>query len=197
MPQCQYCGSSAAEARSCSQPTLTIGETQHWRVRIGEEQPLLVTGDRCPECGAPRGGVHHSGCPLEQCPRCRGQLIACRCLQGLEPCAAPFPAGLYGGGANAAAARQPAPEDPDEDAAERAAARQRRRERIVSGLQQLLVALGLGLAAGLTIWILNVMMARGHRETTHGLVAPTPVEWRAFAASSRPHPFPFEHGNPA
>jgi len=35
---------------------------------------------RCPECNVTPGGVHHSNCDHEQCPRCGGQLISCDCF---------------------------------------------------------------------------------------------------------------------
>ena len=35
--------------------------------------------DRCGDCSAPRGGMHHPGCDLERCPLCRGQAISCGC----------------------------------------------------------------------------------------------------------------------
>lgn len=34
---------------------------------------------RCGDCGVARGGVHHHGCDMEQCPNCGGQMIACGC----------------------------------------------------------------------------------------------------------------------
>lgn len=34
---------------------------------------------RCHDCGVKVGGYHHPGCDMERCPRCKGQLIGCRC----------------------------------------------------------------------------------------------------------------------
>lgn len=34
---------------------------------------------RCRDCGTPEGGLHHSGCCVERCPRCLGQAIGCGC----------------------------------------------------------------------------------------------------------------------
>jgi hypothetical protein len=34
----------------------------------------------CHDCGCPPGGYHHPGCDWERCPKCKGQLIGCGCL---------------------------------------------------------------------------------------------------------------------
>jgi hypothetical protein len=41
-------------------------------------------GGRCGDCGVASGGRHHPGCDMEKCPRCRGQLISCGCLDEEE-----------------------------------------------------------------------------------------------------------------
>jgi len=34
---------------------------------------------RCHDCGIEHGGYHHTGCDVERCPKCNGQLITCGC----------------------------------------------------------------------------------------------------------------------
>ena len=34
---------------------------------------------RCHDCGVALGGIHHYGCDMEECPRCKDQLAFCDC----------------------------------------------------------------------------------------------------------------------
>lgn len=38
----------------------------------------------CHDCNVRRGGRHHPGCDMEECPRCTNQLIGCGCLDKEE-----------------------------------------------------------------------------------------------------------------
>lgn len=46
-------------------------------VRHSGEEP-------CHDCSVRPGGRHHPGCDSERCPRCKGQLISCGCLDEKE-----------------------------------------------------------------------------------------------------------------
>ena len=54
--------------------------TRVLRTLHGHERPHTFLGSHCPQCGTRRGHNHAPGCPLEQCPRCRGTLTDCGCL---------------------------------------------------------------------------------------------------------------------
>ena len=42
-------------------------------------EPLQLDEDICPACHAGSGESHELGCPVEVCPWCGGQFIACNC----------------------------------------------------------------------------------------------------------------------
>jgi hypothetical protein len=79
MTNCTCCGQDREAATSCSQTTIVLHNLHLFRIRYGEERPRTGKGDHCAACGTPRGGFHHAGCTLEQCPHCFGQLADCRC----------------------------------------------------------------------------------------------------------------------
>jgi hypothetical protein len=57
------------------------------RIPYGSERRLMAAlprwevQERCHDCGAPLGLLHHPGCDMEECPNCGGQAICCECSQ--------------------------------------------------------------------------------------------------------------------
>lgn len=45
----------------------------------GPQDVFRVPDERCHDCNAERGEIHHRKCDAETCPRCLGQLISCEC----------------------------------------------------------------------------------------------------------------------
>lgn len=73
MARCEDCGREMLVAPSCAVAGVTIGRRVYDRIPYGGGL------DRCGDCGVTRHAVHHPGCDMERCPRCRGQLIMCPC----------------------------------------------------------------------------------------------------------------------
>jgi hypothetical protein len=80
MAHCQFCHSEMTTARSCTVEALHLGGTRYELAPHGSD-PFLARfpRGRCGDCGVAWGGLHHLGCDLQRCPRCRGQLLSCGC----------------------------------------------------------------------------------------------------------------------
>ena len=79
MVQCQDChqemdASKPFVASSCTKRTVVIGGKSYLR-----NTSYYDKNKRCHDCGIvnKKGNVHHFGCDIERCPKCRGQLISC------------------------------------------------------------------------------------------------------------------------
>ncbi len=84
MPVCRYCDAEDGEpqVRSCSTKPFLIGEQFYEPVRWGDEKHWSLDDEKtpCDACLTPRGGVHHPGCCIEECPVCRWPFASCDCL---------------------------------------------------------------------------------------------------------------------
>jgi hypothetical protein len=55
--------------------------TLYRRIRFGNDVMWEgVEWEVCPDCGVQKGQFHVDGCDIEECPRCRGQLLGCLCF---------------------------------------------------------------------------------------------------------------------
>lgn len=75
MAKCTACGQEMRATVSCTMTAVLLSGGSYPRIRYRTRAAV----ERCGDCGTPRGGLHHPGCDMETCPRCRGQLISCGC----------------------------------------------------------------------------------------------------------------------
>lgn len=73
MAICDICGQEMSAVDTCFH---FVGA-----IPYGEEKRFGTPpkGERCHDCGVKKGGYHHSGCDMEECPNCGEQLISCDC----------------------------------------------------------------------------------------------------------------------
>lgn len=88
MAECEYCGKEM-RGNSCDRVMFEFEEGTRETlapVKFGDEESFKNNGciRTCPDCGCPRGGYHHVGCDVEECPRCHGQAISCSCKIVIE-----------------------------------------------------------------------------------------------------------------
>jgi hypothetical protein len=66
-------------APSCVVSNLHLAGAPFLLTPYGRDGTSAPGGGRCGDCGVEPGGFHHLGCDLQQCPRCRRQLLSCGC----------------------------------------------------------------------------------------------------------------------
>ncbi len=75
---------SDPNTEGCTAKYIEISGKTYKRIPYGKEQRFELDEDemlpdRCGECGVKLKKFHHSGCDIEECPKCHCQLLACRC----------------------------------------------------------------------------------------------------------------------
>jgi hypothetical protein len=79
MAICTYCDRDMRSATSCNVAVLHhMG--QPYLLRTHEPEPGSDLDERCFDCGAEVGGLHHLGCEQQVCPRCDDHRVWCGCL---------------------------------------------------------------------------------------------------------------------
>ena len=85
MAKCNLCEREMLEANGCMDKDYKIDgklmqavrhvarDYTKYGIEIEEED------FRCHDCGCKIGEFHHTGCDMEQCPKCGGQFIFCDC----------------------------------------------------------------------------------------------------------------------
>jgi hypothetical protein len=91
MARCNFCEEDMLKVDTCKKipvamigdPTVILGDPIPYGSETrysGSQYWPPQAADKCHDCGAVVGGFHHPGCDMEECPKCRGQLISCGCL---------------------------------------------------------------------------------------------------------------------
>ena len=84
MAVCSWCEKEMIGSDSCVKEQIEISGQKYDQIPYGEETGEW-SSERCHDCDVKRGGYHHPGCDVEECPNCHGQLISCGCLAGATP----------------------------------------------------------------------------------------------------------------
>lgn len=83
MVECEYCKREMTTADGCTFDGIKINGRWFKRFRVGfpggMDYDLVQKDERCYDCGAKYGELHHPGCDMEACPRCGEQMISCDC----------------------------------------------------------------------------------------------------------------------
>ncbi len=78
MSKCKDCGKEMRDenTRSCIFPKIKIDG-----IIYNRDTKYYDVNEKCHDCGIlnKKGNIHHYGCDMERCPKCKGQLISCNC----------------------------------------------------------------------------------------------------------------------
>jgi predicted Zn-ribbon and HTH transcriptional regulator len=78
MVKCKDCKKEMKDNKtdSCNYGCIKIGDKWYKR-----DTQYFDINERCHDCGIENknGNIHHWGCDIERCPKCKGQLISCGC----------------------------------------------------------------------------------------------------------------------
>lgn len=85
LAKCNWCGQEMVEGGECTGNDTVRFTMNEWGEPGPEPEdlpsiPYDGPGEICHDCSVRRGAKHHPGCDMEICPRCKGQLIGCGCL---------------------------------------------------------------------------------------------------------------------
>jgi hypothetical protein len=89
MSVCEYCNQEMTEVKTCKKVPIMHNGKEYEPIKYGDEKPIecdprikqyFIRPERCHDCGVEKGGYHHPGCDVEECPVCHGQLITCGCI---------------------------------------------------------------------------------------------------------------------
>ena len=77
---CKLCEQDMNAVDTCTVTTMILKD--HYGIQMEFDRSrfhFTEESGRCHDCGIKHGEIHHLGCDVERCPRCREQLITCYC----------------------------------------------------------------------------------------------------------------------
>ena len=82
MAKCNNCKEEMNEVVSCIIENVMFPNGE----KLKQNTTDFDSNERCHDCGVlnKEGNAHHPGCDMERCPKCKGQLISCGCLDSEE-----------------------------------------------------------------------------------------------------------------
>lgn len=81
MSVCVLCNLEMQGKVSCIPTPVLTNSGSKLPIPYGRERRSSRQPASCGDCAAPKGGFHHRGCDIEQCPRCSDQLMSCGCTE--------------------------------------------------------------------------------------------------------------------
>ena len=78
MVKCKECKKEMNKADNCSKEfAFIIIDSKKYR----RNTSYFDVNERCHDCNIinKKGNLHHFGCDIERCPKCKGQIISCEC----------------------------------------------------------------------------------------------------------------------
>lgn len=94
MAGCKFCGKDMIGSTTCVEVKIKNKGKEYSPVKFGDEVHKYLDAETlkmvknyegpCGDCAVAKGGYHHPGCDMEECPVCGGQLISCSCDENAE-----------------------------------------------------------------------------------------------------------------
>lgn len=78
MAKCDCCQKDMLKAEDC--PANRMVDYPDGTKLPASTEHFDEPSGKCHDCGIKHGNYHHPGCDVERCPKCKGQLISCGCL---------------------------------------------------------------------------------------------------------------------
>ena len=79
MAICKFCKKDMLITDGCIRVPVIIDKKPFEQIKFGDEEDDWGQV-RCGDCNCKKGEYHHANCDIERCPKCKGQLLSCGCI---------------------------------------------------------------------------------------------------------------------